>query len=288
MKKSPWIYVAIVFAFFTQVAGGGSNAPTLAQNAVATKPVGVQASKLSAEPTGGTIQELVAAWSQGVSIEDSLVAKFVGSAEGTRTPNGGKTSLYEGHTDPGNGVHNRGSFSYQFGNEENLSAAESSERQWQKIKGHMQTVEQQAKQLGITLTPWEFANAIDVANQAPLCITASGGYVERLIEARKKGFDEYKTVLHARIWAFWDDSKGGFDAGGLRAYDDISKEESVRRDQDRRMSMIKKALEFAETQGVKGAFKVSGGNSYQPVSDTSAQDKKFREWLSNYSVRGKR
>lgn len=284
-KKSPLVYIVASAAFLTQVAGGGSP-PTLAQNAAqALKPV-INAAALNQI---SSIQNLVAQWGEGSSIEDSLAARVVGSAEGTRTPEGGKTSTYEGHTDPGNGVHNRGSFSYQFGNEENLSPEESSKRQWAKIVGHMKVVQEQAAQFGITLTPWEIANAIDVANQAPLCITEKGGYVERLIEARKKNLgDEYKTVLYARIWAFWDDSKGGFDAGGLRAYDDISKEESVRRDQDRRMNMMKKALELAADQGIKIAFKVSGGNSYEPVSDTSAVDKRFQEWLRSRSLRGSR
>ena len=44
---------------------------------------------------------------------DSLVAIAVGSAEGTRRPDGGKNSAYQGHPDPANGVWNRGSFSYQ-------------------------------------------------------------------------------------------------------------------------------------------------------------------------------
>ena len=46
---------------------------------------------------------------------DSLVAKSVGSAEGTRTPSGGYTRAYYGHVDPGNGVWNLGSYSYQHG-----------------------------------------------------------------------------------------------------------------------------------------------------------------------------
>lgn len=47
--------------------------------------------------------------------EHSLVAIAIGSAEGTRTPEGNKTSAYYGHIDPGNGVWNLGSFSYQHG-----------------------------------------------------------------------------------------------------------------------------------------------------------------------------
>ena len=46
---------------------------------------------------------------------DSLVARAVGSAEGTRTAEGGYTAAYYGHVDPGNHKWNLGSFSYQHG-----------------------------------------------------------------------------------------------------------------------------------------------------------------------------
>lgn len=234
--------------------------------------------------------QLIELWSKGDDIEQTLVAIFVGSAEGTRTIDGGKTSLYESHIDPGNGVKNRGSFSYQFGNEENLTPQESSKRQFAKIKGHMETVKRKAAQYGITLTPWEWANAIDLANQAPLCITEDGGYVERLVEAHQKakenGWNEYQIVLYARLWSYYDARKGGFDANGLRAYDDISKEESVRRDQDRRMSMMKKALELAKSKGIPGGLAVNGGETYQPVSLVGEQ--RFAMWLRTESLRGKR
>ena len=46
---------------------------------------------------------------------NSLVARAVGNAEGTRTPDGGYTAAYYGHVDPGNHKWNLGSFSYQHG-----------------------------------------------------------------------------------------------------------------------------------------------------------------------------
>lgn len=44
---------------------------------------------------------------------NSLVAIAVGTAEGTRTPDGSFTGSWWRHTDPGNGAQNQGSFSYQ-------------------------------------------------------------------------------------------------------------------------------------------------------------------------------
>lgn len=176
---------------------------------------------------------------------DSLVARTVGAAEGTRTPDGGKTDLYQGHVDPGNGVWNRGTFSYQFGNSENLSPDAADRRQMAKIQRIHETVLlPKAEQYQVApLSLAEEINGIDLINQAPLAVTEAGGYIERLAEAKqKKGLQGDAAILEARVWAFWDGDRGGWDAPGLRAYDDISKEASIRHDQNRRMDMIHQAL----------------------------------------------
>lgn len=176
---------------------------------------------------------------------ESLVARTVGAAEGTRNPDGSKTSLYEGHVDPGNGVWNRGTFSYQFGNTENLSPEEADRRQMAKIKRIYESVMlSKAEQHGVSpLTLAEEINGIDLINQAPLTVTEEGGYIERLAEAKKeKGLQGEAAILEARVWSFWDGTKGGWDAPGLRAYDDLGKEASIRHDQQRRMNMIEEAL----------------------------------------------
>lgn len=201
----------------------------------------VAAEKAAASPNGEKLF-------QGGS--ESLVARTVGAAEGTRAADGGKTSLHEGHRDPGNGVWNRGTFSYQFGNEENLTVEEADRRQMAKIQRiHESVMLPKAAEKGIApLTLAEEINGIDLINQAPLAVTETGGYVERLAEAKKKGLSGDEAILDARVWAFWDAGKGGWDAPGLRAYDDISKEASIRHDQDRRMGMIDQALEAYQQQ----------------------------------------
>lgn len=195
---------------------------------------------------------------------ESLVARTVGAAEGTRAADGGKTSLYEGHSDPGNGVWNRGTFSYQFGNEENLTADEADRRQLAKIQRiHDSVLLPKAAEKGIApLTLAEEINGIDLINQAPLAVTEAGGYVERLAEAKKKGLSGDEAILDARVWAFWDADKGGWDAPGLRAYDDLGKEASIRHDQDRRMGMINQALEAYQQQ--HGAIAETASSSAQP------------------------
>lgn len=182
---------------------------------------------------------------------DSLVARVVGAAEGTRNPDGSPTSLYEGHRDPGNGVWNRGTFSYQFGNEENLSPEEADKRQIAKIKRIYESVlRPQAQQHGLDpLTLLEALNGIDLINQAPLAVTESGGYIDRLAEAKqKKGLSGEEAILEARVWSFWDPQRNGWDAPGLKAYDDLGKETSIRHDQKRRMGMIDRALDVYQQQ----------------------------------------
>ena len=62
---------------------------------------------------------------------ESLVARTVGSAEGTRHWNGQRTRAYYGHTDPGNGVWNLGTFSYQH---EAHDPADADEKQLLRLK----------------------------------------------------------------------------------------------------------------------------------------------------------
>jgi len=180
----------------------------------------------------------------------SIVARTVGAAEGTRNADGSTTEIYEGHVDPGNGVWNRGTFSYQFGNEENLSADEADRRQMAKIKRIYESIMlAKAQKHGVTpLSVAEEINGIDMINQAPLAVTEDGGYIERLAEAKKKGLTGQAAILDARVWAFWDSTKGGWDAPGLRAYDDMGKEASIRHDQKRRMGMIEDALASYQQQ----------------------------------------
>lgn len=201
---------------------------------------------------------------------ESIVARTVGAAEGTRTPEGGKTDIYEGHVDPGNGVWNRGTFSYQFGNQENLAAEEADRRQLAKIKRIYESVLlSKAEQHGVApLTLAEELNGIDLINQAPLAVTEEGGYIERLAEAKtKKGLTGDAAILEARIWAFWDASRDGWDAPGLRAYDDLGKEASIRHDQKRRMGMIDAAL--AALQQTHGAIAARPPQASSAGSDRS-------------------
>ncbi|MBW4539178.1 MAG: hypothetical protein KME43_08520 [Myxacorys chilensis ATA2-1-KO14] len=165
---------------------------------------------------------------------DSLVATAVGSAEGTRTPNGGKTWAYYGHVDPGNAQWNLGSFSYQHGAR---SPEEADERQLNRLRRQFEMIRQTAELSGLKLSLEEQLNAIDLANQAPLAALASGGYIERLRQAYTEGFQGTDAVLRARTYSYINPATRRWDAPGLG-----NTEYSISRDQARRLSAIAQAL----------------------------------------------
>jgi hypothetical protein len=59
---------------------------------------------------------------------------------------------------------------------------------------------------------------------------------------RQKGLQAEQAILEGRVWAFWHPQQQRWDAPGLRSYDHVSKQESIRRDQERRMVAIRAAL----------------------------------------------
>lgn len=165
---------------------------------------------------------------------NSLVAKAVGSAEGTRTPDGAKTWAYYGHVDPGNGVWNMGSFSYQHG----ASSPEDADvRQLSRLRRQFEVILQTASANGLRLGLEEQLNGIDLANQAPLAALDRGGYVDRLRQAYAEGFRGSEAVLRARTYAFLNPNTNRWDAPGLG-----NTEDSISRDQQRRLSAIADAI----------------------------------------------
>ncbi|HIK39521.1 hypothetical protein, partial [Thermoleptolyngbya sp. M55_K2018_002] len=171
---------------------------------------------------------------------DSLVARVVGSAEGTRAVDGQRTKAYYGHTDPGNGVWNLGSFSYQHGAS---SPEEADERQLRRLQKQADLLQQKAAGHGISLTLAELLNGIDLANQAPLAALDRGGYVDWLAKARQQGMQGDAAILWARTRAFIDPDTQQWNAPGLGNTAD-----SISRDQDRRMRAIARAYEHYRAQ----------------------------------------
>jgi hypothetical protein len=159
---------------------------------------------------------------------NSIVARTVGHAEGTRTATGARTQAYYGHVDPGNAVWNIGSFSYQHGA---ASPEDADRKQLARLKKQFAIISQQAKSKGLVLTDLEKLNAIDLANQAPLAALDIGGFVDRLSECNR-------DLRCARSRSFINPRSGRLEAPGLGG-----NMPQVERDQQRRMDAINSALE---------------------------------------------
>lgn len=220
-----WGFAAVLAVGSVGVVGSGVASP----EAIATARQAVE------QTTERALNSLESLFSGG---SDSLVARTVGSAEGTRSPTGDRTSAYNGHTDPGNGAHNLGTFSYQHGAS---SPEEADERQLKRLRQQAETLQKKAKDLGLELTQAELLNGIDLANQAPQAALDRGGYVERLKEAKEMGRSGDDAILWARTRSFIDPDTQQWNAPGLG-----NNVVSIEHDQQRRMKAIAAAEEEFE------------------------------------------
>lgn len=170
----------------------------------------------------------------------SRLAVAIGAAEGTRTVDGGKTSAYYGHVDPGNGVWNWGSFSFQHCAEARYRCA----NQWEADIYQLRRIQSFAWDYlrNYELTELEFINAADLFNQAPL---AAYDFMQWLQYAKDRmGLKGGKAIHYARVMSFT--TNGRLDAPGLG-----NSWERVRADQQRRMDRIAEVLEnYTPPEGV--------------------------------------
>ena len=166
---------------------------------------------------------------------DSLVARAIGSAEGTRTPTGGYTGAFNGHVDPGNQAWNLGTFSYQHGAN---SPEEADYKQLARLQSQAKIIQQKAEARGLTLDLTQTLNALDLANQSPLAALGQGGYMDRLVEAEAKGLEGSDAILWSRTYAYFDSDRQRWNAPGLG-----NTFQGVNRDQERRMNAIAQAVD---------------------------------------------
>ncbi|MBD2580299.1 hypothetical protein [Oscillatoria sp. FACHB-1406] len=175
------------------------------------------------------------------SVSQDLIRRAIGHAEGNLTVSGELTSLYYGHTDPGNGVRNFGYCSNQNRTSGVNGADESCDRYIGQFKPRA------AKELllaGIDLKDKEaLLNTLDLANQAnPRTFPR---FPHKLSEAREKGLQGIEAITYARVQSF---GTGGREATGLigicrRENRPVTDEECVAYDQRRRAKAIRKVLE---------------------------------------------
>lgn len=165
---------------------------------------------------------------------ESLVARAVGSAEGTRTPEGHKTPAYFGHTDPGNHAWNLGTFSYQHSAS---TPEEADAKQLNRLRSQTQFLKQKAQARGLQLSTEELLNGIDLANQAPMAALERSGYVDWLAEAHRLNMTGSEAIIWARTRSFLDPDTQRWNAPGLG-----NNIHSITHDQARRADAIARAM----------------------------------------------
>jgi len=194
--------------------------------------------------------------------ENSQVAIAIGSAEGTRTSDGGKTPAYHGHVDPGNGVWNLGSFSYQHGAK---SPEDADRQQLKRLKTQAKQLHQVAQIQELALSPQEFLNGLDLANQSPAAALSRGGYIDRLLEAHQMGFQGDEAIAWARTRSFLDPDSQQWNAPGLG-----NTVEQISRDQERRMQAIAQTFVLSDISASRNRVKAPYPSNRMPMpsSDT--------------------
>ncbi|MBE7381339.1 MAG: hypothetical protein F6J95_008000 [Leptolyngbya sp. SIO1E4] len=195
---------------------------------------------------------------------ESLVARAVGSAEGTRTPEGHKTPAYFGHVDPGNGVWNLGTFSYQH---QAKTPEEADARQLNRLRSQTLSLKQKAQANGVDLSLEELLNGIDLANQAPMAALDRGGYVEWLVEAHKLGITGPDAIVWARTRSFLDPDTQRWNAPGLG-----NNIHTISRDQSRRANAIARAMTVKTLPSLPPEVDVSTAATHTPAENVDTAE----------------
>lgn len=189
----------------------------------------------------------------------ALGAIVIGQAEGTRTPSGGFRAGYYGHTDPGNGVANLGSFSLQ--NARGLTPEQADAHQLTRLSRQIPAFETAARGAGLDPDNAALSTAyLDLYNQSPSAagrfidqldyLSANGVTTETLVELRVRSFVNHETGERFRL------SSGSLAGGGFAniARGALGREPSgrevqavIRRDQNRRVTAMAGALPTAGT-----------------------------------------
>ncbi|RTL36334.1 MAG: TIGR02594 family protein [Burkholderiales bacterium] len=181
-------------------------------------------------------------------------AIVIGSAEGTRRPDGGYTAAYGGHADPGNAAHNRGSFSYQH---RASSPADADRRQLQTLQGQLPAYEAAARGAGLDPTDARLASAyLDLYNQSPL---AAERFLNQLGRLRGQPLDTaHLTQLRVDAFVNRDTGErfrlvnGGQAGSGFvniarrqlgHAPTETQVQAVIRADQQRRMNAVERTLQ---------------------------------------------
>lgn len=137
-----------------------------AHPAAASQPASAQAGAAASSPTAAAPARLDLRHFTDPALGSRAGAAIViGSAEGTRRPDGGETPAFAGHTDPGNAARNQGSFSYQHAAHD---PSDADRRQLQALQRQLPAYENAARQAGLDPANPRLASAyLDLYNQSP-------------------------------------------------------------------------------------------------------------------------
>ncbi|MDT7838666.1 LysM peptidoglycan-binding domain-containing protein [Aquabacterium sp. OR-4] len=239
---------------FLDAAGGPAApapAPTGAVQGAAAAPTAAVQGAPAATPASGRLD--LQAFTDPALGSHAAAAIVIGSAEGTRRPDGGFTPAYGGHADPGNAAHNRGSFSYQHAAS---SPADADRRQLASLRATLPAYEAAAQRAGLDPADARLASAyLDLYNQSP---SAARRFVAQLGTLSGQPLDS-AHLTQLRVNSFVDASTGQrFElAGGGQAgsgFANIARarlgrtpteaevQNVLRADQQRRMDAIESAL----------------------------------------------
>ena len=162
-------------------------------------------------------------------LSDRALICSIGAAEGTRDEDCNPTVAYGGHTDPGNGADNLGSFSYQHSAS---SPEDADRRQLTRLRQAEADLQSQAvDQFGQPLSRPALGAALDLWNQSP-----KAG--ESLIDNLPTAAPTRQQIVKARTQSYVDPATGHLDAPGLG-----NNTAQVEADQARRTSAVLHQLE---------------------------------------------
>ncbi|WP_240358294.1 LysM peptidoglycan-binding domain-containing protein [Myxococcus vastator] len=205
----------------------GSTQDTVAQGVTPAGTAGV-----SGTQNGYRNIDLTAFRQGGTNSESAIV---VGTSEGNRTPNGGFTASFGGHTDPGNARHNRGSFSYQGSGANSPSHADEI---WNRELGRVTPQYQRAaERAGLDPNNALLASTFyDLHTQSP---RAAQNFLNRELPrlAQDPRGVTPEALVDARVNAFRRDD-GQLSASGFN-----HDEQRLRADQTRRETALVRALD---------------------------------------------
>jgi hypothetical protein len=146
---------------------------------------------------------------------DSPVAIAIGTSEGTRTPDGGKTTAWASHADPGNGARNQGSFSYQHsaGTPEDADAFQIQKFRLTLLPKFLKILPR-LKQRTTQEIKFLFLCACDVYTQSEAACLAEGGFLDQIfVNANYSA--TIGNIADWRLQSYYDPETGKLDAPGF-------------------------------------------------------------------------